>query len=425
MKKLTTILFILIGFNVSAQFNLTLKKLTVDSVNARTNYIWLNDTAQVVEDILIRDTSIVDLIKYYGAEGVVSLGNVGQMPFMNSGGTDFDYGDVKYNGTDNSLTIGRRLGTSGAFSRAFGINSEASGVISTVFSSQNEASGDYSMAWGTGSVASGKYSTAFGNLTSSSGESSIACGGGSVASGDYSTAIGGSVESNDYAEFVIGLFNKVGTGNKTSFASEDNLFTVGGGFNEPSRVNLFQIKKDGTTYINDSTIIVTEDTTFIKNHVKIDSNLYVNGFIDFNGSVVTSAMASAYIEDGGQASTTISAADTYYFLKGAFTNVKSIDFMLSGDTLMYSGSSDVSLTLNYTCTFSVGQVNTTVTTAISINDIINSQSINDRKISATSDKGAWGGLATVSLKYGDKIKLVVSSDKTGTVTAERFSTILK
>jgi hypothetical protein len=168
------------------------------------------------------------------------------------------------------------------------------------------------------------------------------------------------------------------------------------------------------------TLEITPDTTFVRNKLKI-----TNGAIYVDGRVITPARASAYIATGDEAATTISVADTYYFLKGTFTNLDTCDFQFSGDTLQYIGEETVNLTLHYSCTFGVGQVNTKVTTGVTVNDVVLPQSEMERTIAGTSDRGSWSGVASMELDTNDKIKLEVQADKTGTVTAYRFSTVLQ
>lgn len=179
------------------------------------------------------------------------------------------------------------------------------------------------------------------------------------------------------------------------------------------------VKIDSNLYVQDTILMVTPDTTFIKNKLKV-----TDGAIYIDGRIITPSSASAYIASGDEASTTISIADTYYFMKGAFTNIDSCNFQFTGDTLQYIGSETIDVIILYTCTFGVGQVNTLVTTGISVNDVVLGQSEMDRTISATSDRGSWAGLATSLLNTNDKIKIIVKANKTGTVTAYKFSTAI-
>lgn len=183
--------------------------------------------------------------------------------------------------------------------------------------------------------------------------------------------------------------------------------------------NKWMISSPDTIQIGDSSLCVTPS-----GDVCIDGNLVITGVLTAAG--LTTSRASGYIADGDAAATTTTLADTYYFLKGTFTNVQAVDFGLDGDTLQYQGTEDIELQLEYDCSFSVGQVNTLVTVAISINDVVVEQSEMPRTIPSTSEQGAWGGNAIVSLSQNDKVKIIVKSNKAGgNVTAEKFSSILR
>ena len=177
----------------------------------------------------------------------------------------------------------------------------------------------------------------------------------------------------------------------------------------------------------------TGDTIQIgSNSVKIaaDGNVVIDGDLEITGTLTAAAAntasASAYIATGDEAATTTTASGTYYFLKGSFTNNEAVNFGLTGDTLQYQGVEDISVTIYYTCTFGVGQVNTELYTAVSVNDVLQSQSEMVRTISGTSDRGSWAGMARITLSTNDKIKLIVKTNKAGgTATAYKFATIIQ
>lgn len=287
----------------------------------------------------------------------------------------------------------------------------------------------------------GRYNTYIGYNAAylSNAEYNTICGnnaGAGLSTGSYNLFVG---QGAGGATSTGGLNVFIGQGAGYSNNGSSNIFIgYNGGYNETGSNKLYIENSNSTSpliygeFDNDliqingdfkaqnDTFEVTVDTTFIRNKLKVtDGAIYVNGHI------ITPARASAYIASGDIAATTISVADTYYFLKGDFTNVDTCDFQFLADTLQYIGEETLTLTLNYSCTFSVGQVTTTVTTGISVNDVILEQSENDRRIPSTTDKGAWSGLATVTLSTNDKVKIEVKADKTGTVTAERFSAIIE
>ena len=112
---------------------------------------------------------------------------------------------------------------SGAGAIAFGVQTTASGYISTAMGVNTTASGDYSTALGADTTASGYISTAMGAITTASGNYSTAMGDSTVASGVLSTAMGYAVDTAGHkGSFIYGDSVHSGTvGN-----SHDDQFTV-------------------------------------------------------------------------------------------------------------------------------------------------------------------------------------------------------
>ncbi len=109
----------------------------------------------------------------------------------------------------------------------WGTGNTASGVNSTAFGNNNEATQIAATVWGDSNHAIGQYSTVFGIENTASGIGSLAYGSGALASGDYSTAFG--------AFTVASLSNSMAWGN-TSLATADNA-TAFGDHNEADAMN--------------------------------------------------------------------------------------------------------------------------------------------------------------------------------------------
>jgi len=99
------------------QLDITKRKVSLDSINARTNNVYINDP------VFIQDTNLVDLIKFHGGPGeTVNFGTDGQIPRMNVAGSDFVYssgftwdGNTLSLETDsgiNNVFIGKTAGNS-------------------------------------------------------------------------------------------------------------------------------------------------------------------------------------------------------------------------------------------------------------------------------------------------------------------------
>ena len=404
IKRVLIGLLLLISFNGYSQsfYNLGIRNnLTVDNYVEIDGTIQLNDSTVTdwYSGILVNTDFVANSIKDSIAQySFFSAGTANQIPYMNATGTDLAYSDgLKFDG--NTLALEADSGNNNIFINTF---------LKTPSGDNNIFLGNIIQS-GIRLANTGNNNLVLGNnsgLDLTSGSNNVVLGNNSgvnLTIGERNIFIG---DSSGYNE----------TGSNKLYIENSNSATplIYGEFDNDL------VKINGDFKVQDDTLEVTADTTYIRNKLKV-----TGGAIYLDGRTITPATASAYIETGDEAATTISIADTYYFLKGTFTNKDAYNFAFDGDTLQYVGSDSINVILFYSCTFRVGQVNTKVTTGVSINDVIAPQSVMERSISATTDRGSWSGLATLVLRHNDKIKLVVKADKTGTVTAYRFSTIIK
>ncbi len=113
--------------------------------------------------------------------------------------------------------------------------------------------GDGNVSLGIDTVASGSVSTAMGNNTIASGSQSTAMGESTIASGFKSTAMGRSTTAKSFVETVIGTFNTDYTpASIFSFVSDDRLFVIGNGFEDSSRSDAMVVLKNGNIGIGTS-----------------------------------------------------------------------------------------------------------------------------------------------------------------------------
>lgn len=116
---------------------------------------------------------------------------------------------------------------------------EATGECSWAEGMYSIASAQAAHAEGIETTAIGDASHAEGCMTEASGNASHAEGRDTKATGNYSHASGLGTIASGEAEFACGKYNSPG-----------KLFSVGNGFSDNDRENIFEITKDGTIYFN-------------------------------------------------------------------------------------------------------------------------------------------------------------------------------
>lgn len=131
---------------------------------------------------------------------------------------------------------------------------------------------------------------------------------------------------------------------------------------------------------------------------------------------VIPARCSAHITTG--AATTITDANTYYFLKGAFHNDNISQFTASGDTLVYSNGNGRYLFITYDFTVTAANNNETVTIGIHRNNTLIDGSNQSALCRTAGQDYLISGNFITQISNGDKLKIMVKSDNAGsTVTA--------
>lgn len=159
-------------------------------------------------------------------------------------------------------------------SYAFGIGSHAEGyrtfsgrdqaVGSTVYN-YTHAEGKQTYAIGEGSHAEGNGSKAYGNYSHAQGTNSMARGVNSHAGGTASetgASAPGSIAQGIYAQTTnIGeaAFGKCNSSDNTS--GHETMFSVGNGTSASARSNLFELKADGTGYLNNEQLLALNPPT--------------------------------------------------------------------------------------------------------------------------------------------------------------------
>lgn len=125
----------------------------------------------------------------------------------------------------------------GAYSAAFGVDTQAGGRGAAAMGQGTTANGNQSLAGGYRTTASGLRSTAFGDLTK--------------ASGNFSTALGIHTTAQATTSLAIGRWNVVG-GTATSWRNSDPLLAAGNGSGPSDRSNALLLRKNGDLTISGS-----------------------------------------------------------------------------------------------------------------------------------------------------------------------------
>ncbi len=168
----------------------------------------------------------------------------------------------------------------GEISFASGLDTRATGTVSTAMGSGTIASGFISTAFGDASKALGYASFAAGNSSIARGDVSTAFGLASESVGQYSMAAGYVVKAKPYASFVTGQYNDTTTSvsGTNSWVLTDPVFIVGNGTTNSLRKNALTILKGGQIGINNKS---PTGTLHIHNTSALENHLVFQNALDF------------------------------------------------------------------------------------------------------------------------------------------------
>jgi len=176
-------------------------------------------------------------VKIAGADGLLVTGTFGSGAVLESSGAGVR---LSFNPNTVSFRVGEAFGDEwdasnvGDYSFATGVETKASGLVST--------------AMGTETVASGVASTAIGAVTTASGDNSTAMGDATIASGNSSMAAGLFTTAKSFSEIALGTFNTDYTPTSTSaWSATDRVFVVGNGQSSGALSDAMVILKNGNT----------------------------------------------------------------------------------------------------------------------------------------------------------------------------------
>jgi hypothetical protein len=266
MKKIFTILLIMLPLMAGAQLDITKRTVTVDSVKARNDSLYLigpvSLNGQELEVGVVSETDPI-----YAADSANKVNRTeladtaaairGDIP---AGGGEVDTSGLPVAGQLAYFTEADKIGGDSIIwnpvlrSWRVGDNNTASGEISTVSGGQNNtASGEIStVSGGEGNTSSGELSTVSGgdNNTASGLSSTIPGGRDNTTVGSFSTASGGFNYANDYGEFVVGVYAANSVGNSTSNVAGNVMLNIGNGV---SGINssIMKVYKDSAVIYGD------------------------------------------------------------------------------------------------------------------------------------------------------------------------------
>lgn len=344
MKRLITIILVLISLGSFAQtFKPTVKKITLDSINARTNNVYINDP------LVVQDTTLIDLIKFHSGTGsTVNFGTNGQVPVMNLAGSDFQYSDnFKWNDTTLNIEFGTEnilIGNSSGINMTTGVYNTFLGSFSGV-----ENNGDNNSFFGraAGLNNTGNRNTYLGYESGSSninGSNNLFVGetSGNTNTGSNNTFIGkSSGQDNKGSDNIfIGYYS-----GSTSVSSSYNIFIGNGSGTSETGSNKLYIENSNST-----TPLIYGD--FANDTVKINGTLDVTK--NFSADTITALEIYNKTKDHGFFAFEDSAVvidctqNTWVQVTNATNNIfdgiqEGQGFDISGDTITFNSSAKADL----------------------------------------------------------------------------------
>ena len=210
--------------------------------------------------------------------------NVNAQVSTNSTSPTGIYASAMGNGTtasgNESTAMGYDTTASGEASTAMGYSTTASAQGSTAMGKLTTASHQASTAMGQSTTASAAFTTAIGYNTTASGSYSTAMGRYTTASGFTSTAMGWGTTASDYSSTVIGQYNSSGSSatSANSFSTSAPAFVIGNGTASNAKSDAFKVMFNGdTTVSNDLTVsgdvVISSDARLKSNIVSLGSTL--------------------------------------------------------------------------------------------------------------------------------------------------------
>ena len=405
MKKILIIFLVLFSFNAFSQYDVTLRKVTLDTLKARNDSVFVVSPLSAKVELAVRDTNIVDLIKYWGGPGsTVTFGNAYEIPRMNLAGTDFAYSsNFKWNDTTVYVAFGSNVFV-GAFSGKNSLNTATNNVGLGLYTLNSLTTGDFNTSVGSNAlkVNNGSYNIGFGyrSLYNSTGSNN--------------TAIGS-----------FSLVTNVTGNNNTSLGYESGNLNTGSG-------NLFIGYQAGYNETGSNKLYIDNSSTatpLIWGDFSTDS-LVINGELTVTGQIKSvEPRIGAYLPEDSVQTTVIGTPDQYEFMgagdNNKFINIYTVGFGFDGDTLQYQTTKANYFYIELGGAVSCSSVNETVHVVISINDVIQEQTLASAFCSTIGQEYPLSGVSNiVYLEYGDKIKILITSDSATTITTEHFTTSL-
>ena len=194
---------------------------------------------EVAESVTARDGTVLFQVGTEGGllapgvfgRGALSAEGAGTRLLWHPGSAAFRAGRVGFGMSDGGEW---NEGVLGAYSAAFGVNTEASGRGTTAFGQGTTASGEQALSAGYRSTARGLRSVALGDMT--------------TARGSFSTALGLNTTAQAYASVALGQWNETG-GASNDWLSSDPLLVAGNGTGPSDRSNALLLRKNGNLTI--------------------------------------------------------------------------------------------------------------------------------------------------------------------------------
>jgi len=141
--------------------------------------------------------------------------------------------------------------------------------------------------------------------------------------------------------------------------------------------------------------------------------------------VATASPAYAYASLPSSANTTITTAETYYPVQGAFTTSPMVNFIFDTDHIEYTGTATRYFEIDWHASVECSTANATVHFGIEINSGT-AIGVMGSTLKTSGETYAMSGTVIVSLETDDEIQLVCTSDSNGDVlTVNHFTTSIR
>ena len=195
-----------------------------------------------------------------------------------------------------------------------------------------------------------------------------------------------------------------------------NTYVHYGNFNV---IDTFMIDSLRLFYADGDTVKTSCNISFLGD-AGFDGNFEVGGKLTVD-SLISGKKVGLYAFLNEQDTTTVVASELS-FLQGSFTNSPSYGFGNDGDTLLYIGSDTVNMLIGYDITASHSMPSSYIELVIENDDSTYTNQSMRTYAKNLGQKYSFSGHLVICLVPNHKIKLMLTSDKSGDIIVEKLTT---